>query len=119
MSDLSTSDPASGRVPDEAPKKAKERITDRSFDSEDWPSSLWTASADELALVAHALSGESGASNWFDSSLKSGIGADLHMAPRAARVLASAIRRRLAQQSVTIANRNPKRLGELLKTAAG
>ncbi|UUX50557.1 hypothetical protein NUH88_02430 [Nisaea acidiphila] len=116
MSDLSTSDPSSGTAPEEAAED--ERITARGFDGEAWPSSLRTASVGELAIVAHALSSESGTANWFDSGLKSIVGPDLHLAPRAARVLASAVRRRLAQQTMTIVNRNPKRLGDLQKPVA-
>ncbi|WP_420404601.1 hypothetical protein [Nisaea sp.] len=80
---------------------------------------LRLASEAELAVVAHALSLESEAPDLFESRSRQKAGdSDVHLGPKAALVLASAVRRRLAHQALGIANRDPRRIGKLLRKKA-
>ncbi|MBO6560046.1 MAG: hypothetical protein JJ959_05890 [Nisaea sp.] len=78
--------------------------------------SLRLASEMDLAIVAHALSLEAEAPDLFETrALQNDGESSTHLGPKAALVLASAVRRRLAQQALGIANRNPRRVGKLLR----
>jgi len=83
------------------------------------PAALRLASETELAIVAHALSLESEAPDLFETQSRSGDEENsAHLGPRAALVLASAVRRRLAEQGLGIANRNPRQIGKLLRRSS-
>lgn len=116
MSDLSTSDPETDRAPE--PASGVKQKSSNNPQKCDLPADLRNASSHELAIVAHALSEESSASHFFGGAIARHGDPEFHLAPKAARTLAAAVRRRLASHSLTIVNRNPQRLEALLKPAA-
>ena len=83
------------------------------------PAALRLAGEMDLAIVAHALSLEAEAPDLLETRARHISGENsAHLGPRAALVLASAVRRRLAHQSLGIANRDPRRIGKLLRKKA-
>lgn len=83
------------------------------------PAALRLASDLDLAIVAHALSLEVEAPDLVETRARPNAEENCaHLGPRAALVLASAVRRRLALQSLGIANRDPRQVGKLLRKRA-
>lgn len=114
MTDLTNPDSATEEsAADAGTVPARKSAQLRRFDE---PDVLRLASEMDLAIVAHALSLEAEAPDLFETrALRKSQESTAHLGPKAALVLASAVRRRLAQQGLGIANRNPRQISKLLK----